>query len=89
MSGEEGAERPSRPQESLRGVKIYAPSETYIEMVLATQYGMITGEGPKTFSQLMLEGFECWKRQHPKVEEYIKTNKPILEKAMKGQEVGA
>ena len=83
MSGEEGMGS-KRPQGSFRGIKAYVPSETYIEMVLATQYGMIAG-GPKTLSQLMLEGFECWKQQHPKVVEYIKTNRSILEKAMKGE----
>ena len=84
MSGEEGV-GPSRPL-GPRGVKIYAPLDIYVEMTLATQYGMITGQGPRTYSQLLLEGFECWKRQHPEADEYIRANKPILERAMKGQE---
>jgi hypothetical protein len=31
----------------------------------------------------MLEGFYCWKQHHPEVEEYIRANKPVLEKTMK------
>jgi hypothetical protein len=55
-------------------------------MTLATQYGMITGKGPRSYSQLMLEGFYCWKQHHPEADEYIRANKPILERATKGQE---
>ena len=86
MSGEEGVVGPSRPQRSLRGIKAYVPSETYIEMTLATQYGMVTGKGPKTYSQLLAEAFKEWLENHKEVKEYVETNKPILEKAMKGQE---
>ena len=89
MSGEEGAEGPSRPQGSLRGVKAYVPSETYIEMTLATQYGLLARKGPKTFSQLVVEAFKVWLDQNPDVKQYVETNKPILERAMKGQEVRA
>ena len=87
MSGEEGAEGPSRPQRSLRGVKVYVPPETYIEMTLAIQYG-ITGKGPKTYSQLLLEAFKVWLDHNPNVKQYVEANRPILEKAMKGQEGG-
>ena len=86
MSGEVGVEGPSRPQRSLRGIKAYVPSETYIEMTLATQYGMVTGRGPRTYSQLLAEAFREWLENHKDVKEYVETNKPILEKAMKGQE---
>jgi hypothetical protein len=84
VSGEEG-KGPSRPQRSLRGVKVYVTPDVYLEMTLAVQYGTVTGKGPRTYNQLLLEGFEYWKQHHPEVEEYIKANKPILEKAMKGQ----
>ena len=86
MSGEVGVVGPSRPQRSLRGIKAYVPSETYIEMTLATQYGMVTGKGPKTYSQLLAEAFKVWLDHNPDVKQYVETNKPILEKAMKGQE---
>ena len=85
MNGEEG-KGPSRPQRSLRGIKAYVPHDIYVEMTLATQYGMITGKGPKTYSQLLAEAFKEWLENHKDVKEYVETNKPILEKAMKGQE---
>jgi hypothetical protein len=85
VSGEEG-KGPSRPQRSLRGIKAYVPSETYIEMTLATQYGMVTGKGPKTYSQLLLEAFKVWLDHNPDIKQYVETNKPVLERAMKGQE---
>jgi hypothetical protein len=89
VSGEEGVEGPSRPQRSLRGIKAYVPSETYIEMTLVTQYGMVTGRGPRTYSQLLVEAFKEWLENHKEVKQYVETNKPVLERAMKGQEVGA
>jgi len=85
VSGEEGVKEPSRPQRSLRGVKVYVEPETYIEMTLATQYGMITGKGPKTYSQLLLEAFKVWLDHNPDIKQYVEANKPVLEKAMKGQ----
>jgi len=87
VSGEEGVEGPSRPQRSLRGVKVYVPPETYIEMTLAIQYG-ITGKGPKTYSQLLLAAFKVWLDHNPDVKQYVEANRPILEKAMKEQEAG-
>jgi len=90
VSGEEGVKGPSRPQRSLRrvkvyGVKVYVEPETYIEMTLATQYGMITRKGPKTYSQLLLEAFKVWLDHNPDIKQYVEANKPVLEKAMKGQ----
>ena len=82
MNGEEGM-GPSRAQRSLRGIKAYVPSETYIEMTLATQYGMITGRGPRTYSQLLLEAFKEWLEKRPNVRQYVEANKPVLERAMK------
>lgn len=86
MSGEEGM-GPSRPQGS-RGVKVYVSPDVYAEMVLATQYGMVTGKAPKTYSQLLVEAFKEWLENHKDVKQYVETNKPVLERAMKGQEAG-
>ena len=82
MSGE-SVEGPSRP---LRGVKAYVPPETYIEMTLATQYGLLTGKGPKTYSQLVVEAFKAWLEHNPDIKQYVETNKPVLERVMKGAE---
>ena len=86
VRGEEGM-GPSRPQGS-RGVKIYAPFDVYVEMTLATQYGMVTGKGPRTYSQLLVEAFKEWLENHKDVKQYVEANKPVLERAMKGQEAG-
>jgi hypothetical protein len=83
MSGEVGVEGPSRPQRSFRGVKVYVSPDVYAEMVLATQYGMVTGKGPKNYSQLLVEAFKVWLDHNPDVKQYVETNKPVLERAMK------
>jgi hypothetical protein len=85
VSGEEGV-GPSRPQRFLRGIKAYVPPDIYIEMTLATQHGMITGKGPRTYSQLLVEAFKVWLDHNPDIKQYVETNKPILEKAMKEAE---
>jgi len=87
VSGEEGVEG-SRPQRSFRGIKAYVSPDVYAEMVLATQYGMVTGKAPKTYSQLLVEAFKVWLNHNPDVKQYVETNKPVLERAMKGQEAG-
>jgi hypothetical protein len=81
VSGEEGM-GPSRPQRSFRGVKVYAPFDVYIELTLATQYGMVTGKGPKNYSQLLVEAFKVWLDHNPDVKQYVEANKPVLEKAI-------
>jgi len=85
VSGEEGVEG-SKPQRSFRGVKVYVSPDVYAEMVLATQYGMVTGKAPKTYSQLLVEAFKVWLDHNPDVKQYVEANKPVLERAMKGQE---
>jgi DNA-binding transcriptional ArsR family regulator len=81
-SREEGR-KPSRPQKP-KVVKVYAPFETYLEMALAVQYGVITKKGPTTYTQLLLEGFELWKQHHPEVVKYINDHKPFVERFLRG-----
>ena len=66
-------------------VVVLMSDEEMNELVMATRYLRAMGKGPRTMSALMREAFREWLENHPDVKEYINVNRPLLERAMKGQ----
>ena len=66
-------------------VVVLMSDEEMDELTMAVQYFRAMGRGPRTMSALMRETFKEWLENHKDVKQYVEANRPILEKAMKGQ----
>jgi hypothetical protein len=66
-------------------VVVLLSDEEMAQLAMATQYFRAMGRGPRSMSALMREAFKEWLENHKDVKEYIEANRPLLERAMKGQ----